>query len=147
MTTAAGHGRPLQTVGERRVMGKEETSQVRLRRAATGRRRDARDLGVNDVVRLEIRLPARRDSVDREEVVAPDNIRRYAEIGCPEVSPPSTASRKAVLCTMGRRSPRKHPGQHLSRCCRDAYVTRPLPLEKNNDFVTTTADAPPAAAT
>ena len=39
-------------------MGNEETSQVRLRRAATGRRRDDRDLGVEDVVRLEIRLPA-----------------------------------------------------------------------------------------
>jgi hypothetical protein len=39
-------------------MGIEETSQVRLRRAATGRRRDARELGVDDVVRLEIRLPA-----------------------------------------------------------------------------------------
>ena len=39
-------------------MGNEEISQVRLRRAATGRRRDARELGVEDVVRLEIRLPA-----------------------------------------------------------------------------------------
>ncbi len=39
-------------------MGIEETQQVRLRRAATGRRRDARELGVDDVVRLEIRLPA-----------------------------------------------------------------------------------------
>lgn len=39
-------------------MGNEETPQVRLRRAATGRRRDARDLGVDDVVRLEVRLPA-----------------------------------------------------------------------------------------
>ena len=39
-------------------MGTEETAQVRLRRAATGRRRDDRDLGVDDVVRLEIRLPA-----------------------------------------------------------------------------------------
>jgi len=48
----------LQKVGRRRVMGTEETAQVRLRRAATGRRRDDRDLGVDDVVRLEIRLPA-----------------------------------------------------------------------------------------
>jgi hypothetical protein len=39
-------------------MENETTSQVRLRRAATGRRRDARELGVDDVVRLEIRLPA-----------------------------------------------------------------------------------------
>lgn len=39
-------------------MGIEETRQVRLRRAATGRRRAARDLGVDAVVRLEIRLPA-----------------------------------------------------------------------------------------
>ena len=39
-------------------MGNEETSQVRPRRAATGRRRDVRDLGVDDIVRLEIRLPA-----------------------------------------------------------------------------------------
>jgi hypothetical protein len=39
-------------------MENEATSQVRLRRAATGRRRDARELGVDDVVRLEIRLPA-----------------------------------------------------------------------------------------
>lgn len=39
-------------------MGIEETQQVRLRRAATGRRRDARDLGADAVVRLEIRLPA-----------------------------------------------------------------------------------------
>lgn len=30
-------------------MGIEETQQVRLRRAATGRRRDARELGVDDV--------------------------------------------------------------------------------------------------
>ena len=39
-------------------MGIEETRQVRLRRAATGRRRAARDLGLAAVVRLEIRLPA-----------------------------------------------------------------------------------------
>jgi len=39
-------------------MGNQETSQVRQRRAATGRRRDARDLRVDDIVRLEIRLPA-----------------------------------------------------------------------------------------
>lgn len=39
-------------------MGIEETQQVRLRRAATGRRRAARNLGADDVVRLEIRLPA-----------------------------------------------------------------------------------------
>ena len=39
-------------------MGIEERPQVRLRRAATGRRRDARDLGADAVVRLEIRLPA-----------------------------------------------------------------------------------------
>ena len=39
-------------------MGIEETRQVRLRRAATGRRRAARDLGLSAVVRLEIRLPA-----------------------------------------------------------------------------------------
>ena len=38
-------------------MENEATSQVRLRRAATGRRRDARELGVDDVVRLEIRSP------------------------------------------------------------------------------------------
>lgn len=40
--------------------------------------------------------------LDREEVFAPDNIRRYAEIGCPELSTPSTATRRAVLRTMGR---------------------------------------------
>ena len=39
-------------------MGIEETRQVRLRRAATGRRRAARDLSLAAVVRLEIRLPA-----------------------------------------------------------------------------------------
>lgn len=40
------------------MKGKEETSQVRLRRAGTGRCRDARELGADDVVRLEIRLSA-----------------------------------------------------------------------------------------
>lgn len=40
--------------------------------------------------------------LDREEIFAPDNIRRYAEIGCPELSSPSTATRRAVLRTMGR---------------------------------------------
>lgn len=40
--------------------------------------------------------------LEREEVFAPDNVRRYADIGCPELSTPSRATRRAVLRRMGR---------------------------------------------